>query len=124
MAHPLDRIRIAVADDEPDIRTTFVRLLECLGHEVVCAAANGEELLQQCVGQNVDLAFVDFDMPVMDGLAAAEQMEKHGIPVILISGHPDANEVVLEQEPILTRIAKPVKLEELQRIIDEALHTA
>ena len=28
-------IRIAVAEDEPDVRKTFVRLLECLGHKVV-----------------------------------------------------------------------------------------
>jgi response regulator NasT len=113
--------RIAVAEDEPDNRKTFVRLLEALGHKVICIAANGEELLEQCQLDNVDLVFVDLDMPVMDGLAAAEQIEKRGIPVILVSGHEDADHVVLEHEPILTRLKKPVALKALKESINLAM---
>jgi CheY-like chemotaxis protein len=40
------RIRIAIAEDEPDLRKTFVAQLEKLGHTVICAAANGAELLE------------------------------------------------------------------------------
>ena len=49
-------VRIAVAEDEPDVRKTFVRLLECLGHKVVCSVGNGEELIDQCNTENVDIA--------------------------------------------------------------------
>jgi two-component system, response regulator PdtaR len=114
-------IRIAVAEDEPDIRKTFVRLLECLGYEVVCAVSNGEELIDQCFGEDVDVAFVDLDMPVVDGLAAAEVMSEKGIPVILISGHPDVRKVVVEEEPVVTRIMKPASIETLQKAIQQAL---
>jgi CheY-like chemotaxis protein len=114
-------IRIAVADDEPDVRKTFVWLLEHLGHEVICAAENGEELLEKCQLGNVDLVFVDLDMPVMDGLAAAELIEKQGIPVILVSGHADAEHVVLEHEPVVARLRKPVTLKTLQQSIELAL---
>ena len=38
-------IRIALADDEPIFRQMLVLLLERLGHEVACAAANGAELV-------------------------------------------------------------------------------
>jgi CheY-like chemotaxis protein len=69
----------------------------------------------------VDLAFVDLDMPIIDGLAAAEVISEKGIPVILVSGHPDARQVVLEQEPVVARITKPAKTEELQRAIQTAL---
>ena len=96
MAIDGQQIRIAVAEDEPDVRSTFVRLLEVLGYKVVCAVGNGEELIEQCVQLEVDLAFVDLDMPVIDGLAAAEIISEKGIPVILVSGHPDARQVVLE----------------------------
>jgi two-component system, response regulator PdtaR len=113
--------RIAVAEDEPDNRKTFVRLLEALGHKVICIAANGEELLEQCQLDNIDLVFVDLDMPVMDGLAAAEQIEKRGIPVILVSGHEDADHVVLEHEPILTWLKKPVTLKALKESINLAM---
>jgi two-component system, response regulator PdtaR len=121
MAVDGQQIRIAVAEDEPDVRTTFVRLLEVLGYKVVCAVGNGEELIEQCVQLEVDLAFVDLDMPVIDGLAAAEIISEKGIPVILVSGHPDARQVVLEEEPVVARITKPAKTEELQRAIQIAL---
>ena len=114
-------VRIAVAEDEPDIRKMFVRLLEHLGHEVVFSVANGAELLDQCLDDTVDVVFVDLDMPVMDGLAAAEEVEKKGIPVILVSGHPDSESVVLDEEPVVTRITKPATLESVQRAIEEAL---
>jgi two-component system, response regulator PdtaR len=114
-------VRIAVAEDEPDVRKTFVRLLECLGHKVVCSVGNGEELIDQCNLDNVDIAFVDLDMPVIDGLAAAEIVSERGIPVILVSGHPDARQVVVEQEPVVARITKPASVEALQRAIQQAL---
>jgi len=77
-------VKIAVAEDEPDIRKTFVWLLERLGHEVVCAAENGEELLDKCKLGKVDLVFVDLDMPVMDGYMALDAIRKQdaAIPVL------------------------------------------
>jgi len=114
-------VRIAVAEDEPDIRTTFVKLLELMGHEVVFVAANGAELLEQMADDRVDLVFVDLDMPVMDGLAAAEELERKGIPVILVSGHPDSESVVLDHEPVVARISKPASLETVQRAIEQAV---
>jgi len=114
-------IRIAVAEDDPDVRKTFVRLLELLGHKVVCSACNGEELIEQCAKLEVDIAFVDLDMPVVDGLAAAEIMAERGVPVILVSGHPDARQVVVENEPVVARIAKPASVDDLQCAIKKAL---
>ena len=116
-------IKIAVAEDEPDVRKTFVRLLELLGYKVVCSAGNGEELIEQCANVEVDIAFVDLDMPVVDGLAAAEIISERGIPVILVSGHPDARQVVVENEPVVARISKPATVDELQRAIKKALES-
>jgi len=114
-------IRIALAEDEADLRNVYVRLIERLGHRVVLAAADGAELVDQCVNVHVDLVLVDLDMPVMDGLAAAEIIAAKGIPVVLISGHPDASEVVLEQEPVVARIMKPATAETLQKAIEKAM---
>jgi two-component system, response regulator PdtaR len=121
MANDGQQIRIAVAEDEPDVRRTFVMILESLGHKVVCAVGNGEELVEQCIQMEVDVAFVDLDMPVIDGLAAAEIISEKGIPVILVSGHPDARQVVLEEEPVVARITKPARTEDLQRAIQKAM---
>jgi response regulator NasT len=115
--------RIALAEDEPDLLVAVSRLLEKLGHQVVAAVANGSELIEACAAQEVDLAVADLDMPVMDGLTAAEELTERGIPVVIVSGHPDAREIVLENEPVVTRILKPATMESLQRAIDEALST-
>jgi CheY-like chemotaxis protein len=115
------RARIAVADDHPEVRKTFVRLLERLGHQVGCSVSNGAELVDQCAEQEVDMAFVDFDMPVMDGLAAAAEVSKQGIPVVLLSGHPDAHAIVLEYEPVVARLLKPATVKELQNATALAL---
>lgn len=114
-------VRIAVAEDEPDIRKTFVRLLELMGHEVVLSVSNGAELIEQMTDGQVDVVFVDLDMPVMDGLAAAEEVERKGVPVILVSGHPDSERVVLDHEPVVARISKPASLDAVQRAIEQAV---
>lgn len=114
-------VRIAVAEDEPDIRKTFVRLLELMGYEVVYSVSNGAELLEQALDGRVDVVFVDLDMPVMDGLAAAEEVTQKGIPVILVSGHPDSESVVVDQEPVVTRITKPATPTLIKEAIAKAM---
>ncbi|MGD9644712.1 MAG: response regulator [Pirellulales bacterium] len=120
MIEPVGSLRIALADDDDDLRRVTVKLLERLGHRVVCVARNGAELLELCAQQEVEVVLVDLDMPRVDGLTAAEDLARRGIPVILISGHDDANRVVLEHEPIVACIRKPATLELLQRAIASA----
>jgi len=115
------RVRIALADDVPGIRKTMVRMLEHLGHTVVCAVSNGAELLDQCSRQQVEVVLTDLDMPVLDGLAAAQELAEKGIPVILFSGHPDSDEIVLDHEPVVACVSKPVSLSSLQNAIEQAL---
>jgi CheY-like chemotaxis protein len=114
-------LRIAVAEDDGNLRKTYVAMLECLGHTVVFAAENGAELLDHCIGEQIDLVLADLDMPVVDGLTVAEEISKKKIPVILVSGHPDVEEIVVEQEPIATRMVKPVTIGGLQRAIELAV---
>jgi response regulator NasT len=115
-------VRIALAEDEPASRNILVRLLKKLGHDVIYAAADGAELVDGRPIDNIDLVVVDLDMPIMDGLATAEFMSTKGIPVILISGHPDAEELVVEQEPIAACVRKPASLQSLRQAIKVALN--
>lgn len=96
-------------------------LLEALGHVVVCAAADGEALVDGCAAGDVDLVFTDFHLPVMDGLAAAELIAAKGIPVVLVSGHPDARQIVVDNEPVTMLIRKPVTVDELQAAIAQVM---
>jgi response regulator NasT len=115
------RAKIAIAEDEPDFRKALSALLTALGHEVVCEAADGAELLAECHEADVDVVIADLDMPVVDGLEAAEQISRRGIPVILLSGHPDADQVNLDHEPVAARLVKPTTSASLEAAIAQAL---
>ena len=115
------QVRIALADDVAATRLAIARLLERLGHQVICAASNGAELLHQCAGKQIDVVVTDLDMPVLDGLAAAQELADRGIPVILISGHSDKNKIVLEHEPVVVCVTKPASIQNLQDAIKQAL---
>ncbi|CAM5364116.1 MULTISPECIES: response regulator [Streptomyces] len=68
-------VRVLLADDEEMIRHG-VRLI--LRHaqdiDVVAEAANGAEAVELAARHPVDVALVDIRMPVLDGLAAIEQL--------------------------------------------------
>jgi FixJ family two-component response regulator len=114
-------IRIALAEDDADFRKALTALLAALGYEVACQASNGQELLTECVKQQVDVVIADLDMPIVDGLEAAEALAQRGMPVILLSGHPDVHHVNLEHEPLAARLLKPVSRASLQDAILAAL---
>lgn len=115
-----ESLRIVLADDDPSQRHILTQVLQQLGHRVECAASNGAELVAYCQQMPADVALLDFDMPLLDGLEAAEELSRRGIPVVLISGLPDADHIVLNVEPIAVKLAKPVRSQDLQAAIQKA----
>jgi CheY-like chemotaxis protein len=113
-------LRIAIAEDDQINRSMFTRLLEALGHHVVLAVGDGHELVDGCKSMEVDLIFADFHLPEMDGLAAAEHLAGRGIPVVIISGHVDAENIMVDHEPIEMVIRKPAKIDDLREAIYRA----
>ena len=61
-------LRIAVADDELDMREFFQRMLSRNGHQVVSVAENGRQLVEQCRELQPDLVITDIKMPDLDGI--------------------------------------------------------
>ena len=77
-------LKIAVADDELDMRDYFQQILPLLGHQVVGVAQTGRELVELCAATHPDLVITDIKMPDMDGIDAATQIYRHGAD----PGHP------------------------------------
>lgn len=118
-------VNVVIADDDADLRKALSALLTTLGHQVIGAAADGVELLRLCAnGQPVDVVITDLDMPEIDGLEAAEVLAARGIPVILLSGHPDAECIRLEHEPLMARLKKPASRESLQAAIGRVVRAS
>jgi two-component system, response regulator PdtaR len=116
-------LRIAVADDEPDMRDYFRTILPVLGHEVVAVAGTGLELVEQCRASRPDLVITDIKMPDMDGIDAAARIYKQApVPVILVSAHHDPETVRrAEAEYVLAYLVKPIKQADLEPAIAIAL---
>ena len=108
-------LRIAVADDEPDMRDYFKKSLLRLGHQVVVVAATGRELVEQCRALAPDLVITDIRMPDMDGIDAATQIyRERPVPVILVSAFHDPDLIArAEADHILGYLVKPIKQAEL-----------
>jgi response regulator NasT len=115
--------RIAVADDERDMREYFQEMLPALGHKVVAVAETGRQLIEQCATAKPDLVITDIRMPDMDGLEAAAQLNRDkNIPVVLVSAYHNAD--YLERackNHIMAYLIKPVKAPDLQVSIALAL---
>jgi CheY-like chemotaxis protein len=118
---PSGAVRVAIAEDNADARHALHALLTLLGHQVVCEVGDGAALLEHCASDQVDLVISDLDMPGIDGLEAAEMISKRGIPVILLSGHPDVEHVNVEAEPVAGRLRKPATAAALEDAIRSAL---
>ncbi|MEU1628521.1 response regulator transcription factor [Streptomyces sp. NPDC020096] len=70
-------IRVLIADDEPLIRAGIKMILSSADDiEVVAEAANGREAVESARRHVVDIALLDIQMPLLDGLAALAELSR------------------------------------------------
>ena len=116
-------LRIAVADDEPEMVDYFKEILPLMGHEVVITAASGRQLVEACRAARPDLVITDIRMPAMDGIDAASEIYRDGpVPVILVSAYHDPE--LIERagsEHVLAYLVKPIKQAHLEPAITIAM---
>ena len=91
------KIKIVIVDDHPLVLDGLVSRLERSGQvEVVGRAGNGEEAIEIVEQLNPDVVLIDINMPVMNGIDAAEIFnERFGhIKLLVLSMHDDREYVV------------------------------
>jgi two-component system cell cycle response regulator DivK len=115
-----------VAEDFDDTRVMLRKMLETNGYEVV-EAVNGQEAVDLVWKQCPDLILMDLNMPLLDGLAATEQIRQckelcKDVTILAITAHDThgMKEAALEAgcDGYLT---KPIDLDRLQIIVDRIL---
>jgi response regulator NasT len=78
--------RVLIAEDEALIRLDLKEMLEEEGYAVVAEVGDGQQAVEQATELRPDLVILDIQMPVLDGLAAAEQIASSRIaPVIVLT---------------------------------------
>ena len=76
--------RVLIAEDEALIRLDLKEMLVEEGFEVVAEVGDGAEAVRLTRELRPDLVILDVKMPVMDGIAAAEQIANERLAAILI----------------------------------------
>ena len=78
--------RVLIAEDEALIRLDLKEMLEEEGYVVVAEVGDGQSAVDQAVQLRPDLVVLDVQMPVLDGISAAEQIAAARVaPVIVLT---------------------------------------
>ena len=81
--------RILIVEDSPTMRQLLVFALRRLKEVEIVEAQDGMDGLRKVSGEHFDLALIDINMPVMDGLKLISLIRGdtslNGIPIIVIT---------------------------------------
>jgi CheY-like chemotaxis protein len=69
------KLRILIADDNPDAKATLAILLQSVGHDVT-TASHGEEALAAANNDRFDVVILDIGMPKMNGYDVARAIRR------------------------------------------------
>ena len=120
--------RILFVEDEDAVRTVAARLLRARGYEVI-EACDGEEALalaEEHAG-TIDLMISDVIMPGIDGPTLLKKARGFlgSAPVMFISGYAEAEfSDLLEDEPDVTFLPKPIDIKTLAERVKQQLQAA
>lgn len=118
--------RVVVAEDESLIRIDIVETLEDNGFEVVAEAADGEKAVALVEELRPDLVVMDVKMPLLDGISAAEIINRKKLaPVVLLTAFSQRELVERAAEAgALAYVVKPFTPNDLIPAIEVALSRA
>ncbi|MEX0924137.1 MAG: ATP-binding protein [Rhodovibrionaceae bacterium] len=127
--HPQRSLRVLVADDSVVNRKVMAKILDRAGHSVMLVE-NGEEALDALDEEDFDLAIMDVQMPVMNGLEAVKfyrmaNMDKPHLPFIALTAdaRPEARQEAMDAG-VDTWLTKPVEVKALITAIDQVVPRA
>ena len=112
--------RILIVEDEDAVRELEKFILERRGYEVM-EASDGLEGLTKAEFRRPDLILLDLMMPDVSGGRMFDEMRKHpttaAIPIVVVTGKPDAHDTFDEQIGPENVIMKPFEAETLLKTI-------
>jgi signal transduction histidine kinase len=112
-------LRIAIVEDNDDVRNTMQELLRTLGHHTA-TAADGMGGAAMILETKPDVAFVDLDLPGMDGLAVAarvrDDLGPDRVRLVAVSGFgQDSDRERVYRAGFDAHLVKPVDLQTLMQ---------
>lgn len=116
---------VLIIDDEPAIRNTLIKLINCFHNEyrIVGEAVNGSQGFNLILENKPDIIILDIKMPEMDGLALLEKIRKQNIgsKVIILTAYNDFEYArTALKHSVLDYLLKPVKRSDLLKVLNKA----
>lgn len=115
-------MKVLICDDEHLARERLARLLKEMDNvELVGEAENGLDCIQKVNDLEPEIVLLDMRMPIMDGLATAENLAKRPCPpaVIFCTAY-DEHAVAAFQVQAVGYLLKPVRKEQLAEALARA----
>ncbi|HIJ78326.1 MAG: sigma-54 dependent transcriptional regulator [Desulfobulbaceae bacterium] len=122
----MEKAKILIVDDEKIALRNLRHILVKDGHEVEMAESGAQavKILKGMVADELDLVLTDLRMPGVDGMEILE-LSKSLFPdteVVMITGYATVNSALEAMKSgAYHYVAKPYKLEEVRRVVREAL---
>lgn len=118
-------MKILIADDEDNVRTSLDGILKKGGNYETDYALDGEEAVKKIGGTFYDAVLLDLEMPKISGyevLAKAREIHPD-LPVIFLTGKADARKVAaaIAREHLSGFIEKPFTPEGVLDVVSKAI---
>jgi two-component system, LytTR family, response regulator len=115
------RLRVVVADDERPARSFLVAMLRSFEDvNVVGEAASGKEAVAMIEKEKPDIAFLDWQMPELDGMGVVRQLRKQSMPLIAFVTAYDEYAVRAFEMNAIDYLLKPVDKSRLRETLNRA----
>ena len=117
-------MNILIVEDEPILLDGMVEVVRrCEPEAEITACENGEEALEAASRASYAIAFLDIEMPDMNGVALARRLKEWqpGINLIFSTAHPQYTDRAMDLHAS-GYILKPVTEEKIRRELDDLRH--
>ncbi len=115
-----EQLNVLVVDDDPDMRRLLVEIITRREHQVV-PAGSAEEGLSLLPHWTFQLAFLDHNLPGMEGLLLGEYLRRNNpdMTIALVTGDVDDRLARRTRDLHIQFIPKPFDLDRIASLIDE-----
>lgn len=115
------KLRIVIADDERPARSFLSAILRTFKDvAVVGEAANGTEAVKLIERERPDMAFLDLQMPELDGIGVVRLLKKNRMPLIAFVTAYDQYAVRAFELNAVDYLLKPVETARVREALDRA----
>ncbi len=113
-----EQLHVLIIDDDSAMRELLTHILSPGGHQLIIASS-AEEGLEQLPYFTFQVAFLDHNLPGMEGLVLGEYLRKNNphMEIALVTGQPDARLERVSREHKIVFISKPFEVASILDVV-------